>query len=169
MPTLDATVGGASANSYVSVATADTYFNERLRSSAWTTEDTDDKERALISAARRLDQESFDGEKANTAQALKWPRLWSTDDEGTEYAGDAIPVIVQQACMELALSYLVKDDEGTDALADTGLEQFDAARVGPLSFERDQSFKSGQLPENVRRLLGPVLTTAGHSVVIERA
>ncbi len=169
MPTLDATVGGVSANAYVDVATADTYFDERLQATAWTSEDTDDKERALISATRRLDQESYDGEKANTAQALKWPRLWATDDDGDEWDGDEIPVIVQLACMELALAYLVADDSAEDPLRDTGLEQFDAAKIGPMDFTRDQSYQAGQLPKNVRRLLGPVLTTSDFSVRMDRA
>lgn len=166
---LVSTVGATNANAYASVAAGDTYFAERLQSSAWTGSGTSDKEAALIMATYRLDQETYQGEKVNTAQSLKWPRLWATDDDGNEFAGDAIPTIVQHACFELALAYLVADDDASDPLRDTGLEQFDAATIGPMDFKRDQSFKAGQLPANVRRLLRPVLETAGNSVIMERA
>lgn len=169
MPTVVATAGFASANSYITVADATTYFDERLRVSAWSNEDADDKGRALIMATRRLDQEEYAGEKSDTAQALKWPRMWAVDDDGNEYAGDAIPEMIEHATCELALLYLAKDDDGTDEWRDTGLEQFDAARVGSLNFTRDQSFKAGQLPQHIRRLLRPVIVTAGNSVAIQRA
>ena len=70
MPSLDATVGGASSNSYVSVATADTYFDERVGASAWTAETTDEKERALIQGTRRLDQEKYQGIKVSEGHSL---------------------------------------------------------------------------------------------------
>jgi hypothetical protein len=164
MPTLIATVQGTTSNSYITVADADTYFDERIGSSAWTGEDADDKARALIQATRRIDQEKYQGTKVTEGQALKWPRFWATDDDGEEFAEDAIPVIVRQATCELALQYLTDDDSGTVPLLDTGLEQFDTAKVGSLDMSRDPSFKAGQLPANVRRLLRPVLETASNTV-----
>ena len=54
------TVGSASANSYVTEAAADTYFDDRLNASAWNDiDDDDDKARALIQAARRLEREEL--------------------------------------------------------------------------------------------------------------
>ncbi len=169
MPTLDATVGGASANSYASVADADTYFTERLQATGWTGEDTDDKERALIMATRRIDQEQFQGAKNSSGQALKWPRVAATDDDGEEYGTSTIATPVLHATYELALRLLNDDDDSVDTFADTGLEEFTMARAGPLDVERNRNFRAGQLPANVRRLLRPVLETSGATVILRRA
>jgi hypothetical protein len=172
-PTLVATVGAATANSYVTVATTATYLNERLNVTAWDTAVTaavGGPERALIMATRRIDAEEFKGEPVNpltdvevgadtTTQALKWPR-WSTfDDAGWAFDDAEIPLIVQRATMELALHYL---NEGTtDTLADTGLKGFRNVKVGPLDVTPVPGFSAGDLPDHVVRLLRPVLSGAG--------
>jgi len=157
MPTLVATVGSASANAYATTTDADTYFDERLNASAWTAATTDDKERALIMATRRLDQERFVGEKSATAQALEWPRQDALDKDGEEYDTATIPAPVKQATYELALRLL--NDSTNDTLADTGIEEFRRAKVGELEVERFAGYEAGQLPANVRRLVEHVLTT----------
>lgn len=171
MPTLTATVGDSSANSYATVAEGDTYFDERLHPNAslWSGQTTDDKERALITATRRLDQEDWQGVRVNTAQALDWPRYWATDEDGEEYDSDTVPVVVKHAVFELALQLLVDRAKSKDTLADTGLEEFRSAKVGPMDMERDQNFEAGQLPANVRRLLSSVVRSANSSVKMERA
>lgn len=177
MPTLDATVGGASANAYTDVAAADVYFDERLNSAAWTAANADDKARALIQATRRVDQEQFDGvpvdpptdseaSQSTQTQALKWPRQAAENDADWTYDDDQIPIIIRQATMELALSYLTADG---DLLADSGLEAFEKVVVGPLEVTPRHSQQAGELPENVRRLLRPVLTTSPASVQLLRA
>jgi hypothetical protein len=69
--TIDATVGGASANSYVTLAAADTYFETTPESSTWSDKTNDAKNRALISATRWIDALTFYGDRCSTAQALK--------------------------------------------------------------------------------------------------
>lgn len=158
MPTLVATAGASNANAYETVANADTYFDERLNASEWTAEtDTDVKERALIMATRRLDQEWYEGEKAATSQALEWPREDATDKDGEEYATTTIPTFLKHATCELALRLL--NDDTTDTLADTGMEEFQRVKVGEIEVERFQGFEAGQLPDNVRRLIAHVLAT----------
>lgn len=170
MPTIDATVGGASANSYSEVADADTYFDERLQVSNWTGEsDTDVKERALIMATRRIDAFDFEGVKVTTTQALKWPRIDAFDEDGEEYDTDAIPTVVLYATYELALAYLNDAAGSTDPLAPTGLEQFDRAKVGPLEVDINHARRAGSVPDHVLRLLAPVLRTAGFMATLERA
>lgn len=180
MPTLVATVGSASANSYVTVTTADTYFDERLQASGWTGEDTDDKERALIMATRRIDMEPFRGEpvkpltdvevSANTnTQALKWPRYSTRDDTGWVFDHEEIPVIVQRATMELALRLLNDDDDGTDAMADTGLEQFADVAIGSLKVTPNRGYRAAPLPEIVERLLRPVLLSSPAGFRVRRS
>lgn len=155
MPTITATAADASANSYVTVAEADAYLDARLNVSAYTGAATDDKERALIMATRRVDLERFEGEKSTDGQALKWPRLWATDDDGNEFSSGVIPQIVKDATCELALRFL--NDGTTDLLADTGLEQYERVKVGQLEVETRNGFRPGQLPEVVRNILRPVL------------
>ena len=172
-PTLIATVGAATANSYVTVDTTATYLNERLNVSAWDTVVTaavGGPERALIMATRRIDDEEFRGQPVSpltdvevsdgtTTQALKWPRFSTFDDAGWAYDDDEIPLGVQRATMELALHYL---NEGTsDALADTGLKGFRNVKVGSLDITPVPGYKAGALPDEVIRLLRPVLAGGG--------
>ena len=171
-PTVVATVGSATANSYVTVAATTTYLNERLNTGEWTTavDAADGKpERALIMATRRIDDERFRGEPVSpltdvesgtsATQALKWPRYGTFNDAGWAFDNDEIPLGVQRATMELALHYLNEGD--TDALADTGLKGFRNVKVGPLDITPVSGFRAGALPDVVVRLLRPVLAGGG--------
>jgi hypothetical protein len=169
MPTLVSTVGGATSNSYVSSAEATTYFDERLYASAWDDAETDDQDRALIMATRRLDAEEFAGEKATSGQALKWPRIGACDQDGYEYATGVIPDVIKQATCELALALL---GEGSpDLLSDPGLEAFESVKVGPIevvprSFadRHALALRAGALPANVKRLLRFVLASTANGL-----
>lgn len=165
-PVLVATVGSATANSYVTVAEGDTYFDERLNVSAWTDAAADDKARALIMATRRIDMEEFEGEKAASGQALQWPRIGAIDPDGYEYDSAAIPQIVQDATCELALKFL--NDGTTDAFASSSLAQFENVQVDTIDVTPRSSFDPTDLPDTVRRLLKPVLTTSESSIPVIR-
>ena len=54
-PTLDATIGGPNANSYVTLAQADAYFAGDARSQDWSNHSDAYKEAALIQATQWLD------------------------------------------------------------------------------------------------------------------
>lgn len=162
MPTLVATAGSATANSYATVAEGDTYFDERVQATNWTGEaDADVKERALIMATRRIDTLRFEGSKSASGQALKWPRIDAFDDNGDEYATDAVPTIVKHATFEQALTILNDNAAAKDSFAPTGLEPFTRAKVGPLEVEIDKGYQPGELSDEVRRLLRPVLRSHG--------
>jgi hypothetical protein len=107
--TVDASVGGAAANSYLTVAAADTIAEYRLGTLAWSTATTDNKGRALIQATTYLDQLGWVGTKATTTQALLWPR---TDAECGEFsfAANVIPGPIQQATFDLANALLTTPD-----------------------------------------------------------
>jgi len=154
---IDATVGGASANSYVLLATATTFFDETLNVSDWTGATTDEQNRALISAARRLDQVAWAGQKADEDQALAWPRIQTYDVDGLPYDSDVIPTAIQRAQMKLALAMLAGD-----LLADTGLEGFINLKVGPLDVT-PRLRNAGDLPADVLREIRHVLETAGEA------
>lgn len=95
------TVGGASSDSYVSLADADTYFasGSHLQSAVWLALDDTAQETALRTAARDLDRLRYFGHKASTTQSLEWPRVY----RGLWFA-DAIPTAIKQAQMEQALA-----------------------------------------------------------------
>ncbi|HEX8087662.1 MAG TPA: DnaT-like ssDNA-binding protein [Blastocatellia bacterium] len=145
---LDATAGGANSNSYLSVADADSYVAERVGdTSAWDVDDAE-KEKALISATRRLDQQDFKGCKTTREQALEWPRYDVPDRSGWYYDSDAIPAPIKQAAAELAL-VLIGNPELLD---DTGLEYFDAISTGDTSIT-PKARQAGTLPAHVQRFL----------------
>lgn len=105
--TVDASVGGVSANSYLTVADANAIADLRLGTLAWeaATVTTDDKGRALIAATGYIDQLLWIGEKASTAQALLWPR--SDAECGDKlYAGSVIPAEIKAGTFDLANALL---------------------------------------------------------------
>jgi hypothetical protein len=92
---IDATLSGASANSYVTLAQANTYFETVPDSSTWTSKTDDQKNRALISATGWLDGLTYYGDRCTTTQALKWPREEFTVD-GVDLACTLIPTTHQK-------------------------------------------------------------------------
>ena|SRR5215204_673724 len=157
---LDATVGGSSSNSYVTVLEADAYFADRLYASAWT---GDDKATALVTAARRLDQEDYLGYRATNEQAMKWPRYDTGDEDGRWYASDSIPQPVRDAQCELAL-YLLE----TDGLKQSRLSNFVHLKIGPLDLTPKHPQTSGSLPAVVVRLLRHLLATSPGTIRMVR-
>ena len=103
--TVTATVGSASANSYLTVAAADDLANLYLGTLSWVTATTDNKGRALIMATRYLDQLSWIGSRASTTQALAWPRSEAECGEWT-FTDAEIPQPIKQATFDLAEALL---------------------------------------------------------------
>lgn len=103
--TIDATVGGAAANSYLTIAAADAIVETMPGTTAWATATTDQKTRALITATRGLDTLAWIGTPTATTQALDWPRTGAACN-GTEYPDDAIPEPVSYATFDLAEALL---------------------------------------------------------------
>ena len=102
---IDATVGGASANSYLTIAQADTITESMLGTLAWTSASSDEKTRALITATRGLDTLDWIGYRTDSDQALDWPRSDAICG-GVTYADDIIPEQIQYATFDLANALL---------------------------------------------------------------
>lgn len=171
--TIDATVGGASANSYVDVSAADVYFDNRVNAGAWNNVvDSDDKARALIMATDRIEQEKYRGARATSTQRLHFPRTGISYDDGTVVPTNVVPREVQNAELEMALEIL---RAGTsDIFAPTGLEPFKDIKAGSVSLTMREPLQSqayldpeatalanqrGQLPPQVQRWLRRWLIT----------
>lgn len=158
----DATVGGASANSYVTVAAADAYFETRFLAEAWTALANADKEKALVAATMRLETERWVGYKATDDQALQWPRLSVLDSNDRLVDSDAIPSAVQYATCEVALDLVQQTTAGTDPNALTGLEPFTGLSIGPVQLSLRSSGRApGALPTLAIRWLAPFRMAAG--------
>ena len=99
--TITATLSSATANSYVTLAEANTYFETVPDSTTWDDKTVDQKNRALIAATRWIDTFVFYGDRCDNGQALKFPRNnYKVDD--VELACTAIPNDIKYAQYELA-------------------------------------------------------------------
>ena len=107
--TINATVKGENANSYVTLTEANDYFDTSPDSSTWTNKTDDQKNRALISATRWIDSFVFYGDRCDDGQALKFPRN-NYQVDGVELACSTIPINIKYAQYELARA-LANDSE----------------------------------------------------------
>ena len=133
------------ANSYISLADANTYMSTRTNGThAWDSASDDDKEQALIEAMDFMENQYRDkmrGVQEYEGQLWAWPREYVYDLRGDEYTG--IPSRLKYAQVEFAAFYLT---EGTlylnPSTDDTG-QQVKRTReeVGPLKTETE--FVSG--------------------------
>jgi len=123
---------GASADSFVSIATADDYFLGRMYSSLWEDADIYTRERALKTATRMLDAMDWVGFKVDNDNSLRWPRSDVTDKEGYALDFSTIPLFLEQATAELALDLLEADASKTDSQSMALLKK---AKLGALEAE----------------------------------
>ena len=165
--TLNAVVGGASSNTYLLLSDAQGIIDSLMLNeevTTWDDAEEDVQNRALVTAAWRLDRERFFGNRTSTAQALQWPRVgvrkpdqyqpvyqagYSFSVRADYYPDDVIPDEVKKAQTILAL-YLVSEP---DALNLGGLEQFKNVSIGPLSVTPMQPQNQRLLPPLVEQYL----------------
>ena len=181
--TINSEAGSASANSFIDRDTAQLYFDGRLYSDAWTNASAEDKDKSLVSATNRLNQERWVGMPTEiNSQSLSWPRYGvanadydSGRERGTGWESgltfDAawlnsatIPVWLENATCELALVLL---DE--NRLQDTGLELIDQVGVGDLNVTPSKTRRAGRLPEHCMRFIRPYLVGGGGMVPLVRS
>ena len=144
--TIDATLQGASANSYVTLAEADAYFETVPDSSTWTDKTDDQKNRALISATRWIDALSFYGDRCTETQALKWPREDYKVD-GIKLVCTLIPQQVKVATYELARAFANDTDSITGTSGTSGL--YDEVELGELKVKYKDSSTTPGLINNI--------------------
>ena len=112
--TINATVKGENANSYVTLTEANSYFETVPDSTTWDNKTVDQKNRALIAATRWIDSFVYYGDRCDDGQALKFPRN-NYQVDGVELACSKIPNNIKYAQYELARA-LAND---TDAITGT--------------------------------------------------
>lgn len=144
---INATVGSASANSYLTLNDAQAIIDGLVEDgdvAAWASATTDQKNRALYTATQRLDRERFLGARVTDTQALQWPRTGVRKPDTyintyavgfpfritTDYYTDTeIPEQIKYAQVVLAV-YL---NNNKDGMALSGLEDYKSVTIGSLS------------------------------------
>jgi hypothetical protein len=183
--TIDATAGGASANSYLTLAAANDYVDAMVEGSdvaAWSSATTDQKNRALTYAAQRLDRERFLGARATDTQALQWPRTGvrkpdtyiNTYSVGfpfrvtTDYYTDTeIPYQIERAQVELAV-YL---NNNKDGIGLSNLEDFSNIAVGNIRLDTQLGGATGadRIPPMVERYLTGLRISGPGNISVKRS
>jgi hypothetical protein len=134
MITVVATPGSATANSYCSIAEAESYFAASYKRTPWIEAATDHKAMAVIEATRLLDTlVTWAGFRVTSIQALKFPRTQlidvdaPTDASSSYLSSDTIPKFLLCATCELA--YDILKNSGFSAQENN----LSDVKVGPLS------------------------------------
>lgn len=109
--------GKTNADSYISVADADTYNTAHNADTVWDAATTAAKEKALRLATQYLDNNyngRWFGSRSNDDQALAWPRSGVEDIDGYAIENDEMPQKLKDACVEAA----VRSANGTSLMPD---------------------------------------------------
>ena len=182
---IDATAGGASANSYITLTEANTFVEAMISSSdvsKWTTGNDDSRNRALAAAAQRLDRERFLGARATDTQALQWPRtgVRKPDTYVNTYASGfpfcisddyftdgEVPDQVKRAQIEMAV-YLKNN---VDGISLGGLEDFKNVKIGNLDVTPDKAGAIGadRVPPMFERYLTGLRISGPGNIAIKRS
>lgn len=173
---IDATVGGSSSNSFVTLVEAQAYMDGRLNASAWQAASTDSQNRALVEATREISSRTWQGTRNLTSQVLSWPRWFVIDPDapwsGTVYFSNlVIPQRVKDATCELAFQFLNLGTTDLAALDPTLNVKRKAIGSGAIDTEYfDPSIRAKGLSRfpRVLRYLQPMLADVGSTGTVIR-
>lgn len=153
--------GLSTAESYISVADADTYIASYKGANAtWDGATTADKEIAARKAAQWLRQYQWKGRREEPAQALDWPRLYVYDDTGTMI--DGVPVAIEQACAEVM--FLIVTGETISVDVDKS-NQLKRKKIDVLEWEWEAGASNQPSFPEINRLVYH-LTGSGNKVAL---
>lgn len=170
---LIATSGAVDANSYPTLAEAQTYWESRLFTGIW--DDSDDQTAALVWATRTLDallsprryyvpgvdgapgvyrtRPTWTGAVATQTQALAWPRFNMLNRNGVAILSTVIPRELKEATAELA-GWMSQADRTADN--DVAVQGITDLKAGPVSLSFRKFLDTSKvLPDSVLDLLVP--------------
>jgi hypothetical protein len=162
---LDTTIGGASADSYGTLADYQTYGANL----GWTLSGVDaTDEQNLRRAAQIIDREyQFKGHTQYQVQALEFPRVDVGLVKGWPVDPDTIPQDIKDAQFELA--FLLQGGLNPTATI-TGVVKVERSKAGPVETETEyQGGKAEPRLVAIRGLLDPYLSFGGNQVRLDRA
>lgn len=135
--------GKSNAQSYISVADAETYHSEHEDPTTWRNALDADRERALKLATQYIDskfQYRWLGIKTDSSQALDWPRTGAVDPNGYYIEADAVPQALKDATAELAERYLADSTTGlTPDETTAGSIRREKIKAGAVEYEVEYS------------------------------
>lgn len=156
--------GSSTSESYISVASADTYFSDR-GNATWAALTTAQKEQSLRQASEFMFQRYsayWDGYRNTSIQALDWPRSYVSIRPARVlyqlYVDNTIvPVEVQRACAELAL----KASTYTDGLLPDVEDLISEETIGPITTKYNKNSPTSRVYKSVDAMLSPYLKNGG--------
>lgn len=139
---------------YADEADADNYLDAAFHADAWRSETNDDvKRRALVTATRLLDRQSWLGEKTVDDQPLEWPRA----ETGVDGVGASdVPQAIVDATIELALALVDGSDVQDVQNTSQKLQSIKAGSVS-LTYFRGAEGKAVRFPQIVQELVRDLL------------
>jgi hypothetical protein len=143
-------------NSYVTVAEASAYFEDRIDVAAWTSAEDAEKSKALVTASAMLNDLRWIGVAISESQTLAFPRTGTYFDPrlGCDITlSDTTPTRIINATYELAYHLLNNDGLLDDVGTVTDLS---VASIN-LHIRSD----SNKIPSFVRNMIKPLLINAG--------
>ena len=159
--------GLANADSYISVADADTYHLNLGRESSWVDKDDEFKEFSLRRATNYMVQFyrlSWKGNRVLATQKLDWPRQGVVVDS-FEIADDDLPVDIANACAELAFKTIGTTPSGVDLAPDLKPKK-KRVKVGPIETEFFESATQSVVYRAIGGMLAPYIKSgAGNRLV----
>lgn len=161
--------GKSDAQSYASVADADSYLGGRGYT-VWAPVTNLEKEACLIRATDFMLSFVWKGLRKTNTQALDWPRV-EVVAFGLDVESTVVPLPIKQACIELAFR-AAYGPLATDIIPDdTGrLPYKEVKKVGPIDVEKTWTSRGQMAPPSqpvythVLRMLAEYLGTSGRGV-----
>jgi hypothetical protein len=152
MPQVDA--GGETFLVYADLDTATTYSSGALHATVWAASDDDTRSKALVTATRMLDRQTWKGTRADPAQALAWPRA-------NTGVADVVPTVVPgdivAASIELAFALL--EDTTIQSSPNTAekIHSITAGSVSITNFRTAVNSNPTRFPQIVQELVARYL------------
>ena len=151
MATLDATLAGATSNSYVDLAEADAIAENLPFADEWAALTDEEKIYGLVVATRWIDTLNYTGTRCTTTQRLKWPRKGAECD-GLVSDCSSIPYPIKETEVILAYQYVLEPKSfpgfggsaGDSAPAGTYIKR---QKIDVLEIEYDQFNTNQYTPE----------------------
>lgn len=158
--------GKSDANSYISLADAETYFTNRGIPAAWSAATNAEKEAALVSATQFIDAnyEWATGVIGSETQALGWPRSGAYDRFGRSISSTVVPPRVEDACCEASLRAL-----SGDLLADQTQKVIEEEVTGAVRVRYSEDAAQGTLYPLIDALLIGLAASTTYQVEIVRS
>lgn len=161
--TVEDGTGLSTANSYCTVAEADSYHGDILYATTWTASST--KEEALIQATRLLDEHvAWEGMKNTKEQALRWPRSYVYGPDGYVVANDSVPQWLKNATSELARHLLI-----SDRTAEASTKGFKRLKLGDMELHVSRNDRISVIPPSVWSMISSYGHKSSKSKILIRA